>query len=129
MTEELWRDVPDYEGLYQVSNLGRVKSMDMKIDFYPMGRKQYTQIRKGRILKKFKGANKQLVVHLYKDGEDKYIGVHRLVAEAFIPNPMNYKYVDFINGDKTDVRLENLKWDSLSNVMKKAYEKNNWNNR
>lgn len=129
MAEELWRDIKGYEGLYQVSTLGRVKSMDMKIDFYPMERKPYTQIRKGRILKTFNGGNRHLVVHLYKDGEDKYIAVHRLVAETFLENPMNYKHVDFINGDKTDLKLENLKWSSLSDVMKKACEKHNWNNR
>ena len=51
MSRENWKDIKGYEGLYQVSTLGRVKSMDMKIDFYPIDRKPYTQIRKGRILK------------------------------------------------------------------------------
>lgn len=123
MTEEIWRDIKGYEGLYQVSTLGRVRSMDIKVDCYPTSKKPYTQLRKSRILKTFNGGNKQLVVHLYKDGESKYKLIHRLVAETFLENPMNYEYVDFINGDKTDMKLDNLKWVSSSTEMKRAYKK------
>ena len=123
MTEELWKDVQGYEGLYQVSTLGRVRSLDMKIECYPMERKPYTQLRKGRILKTFRYVNNQLVVHLYKDGESKYKLIHRLVAEAFLENPMNCKYVDFIDGDSTNFKVDNLKWVSSSTKMKKAYKK------
>lgn len=123
MTEEIWRDIEGYEGLYQVSTLGRVRSMDMKVECYPMDRKPYVQIRKGRILKTFRHSNNQLVVHLYKDGEDVYKLVHRLVAETFIPNPMKCKCVDFIDGDRNNLTVDNLKWVSSSTVLKRAYKK------
>ena len=123
MTEEIWRDIEGYEGLYQVSTLGRVRSMDMKVEYYPIDRKPYVQIRKGRILKTFRHSNSQLVVHLYKDGENKYKLIHRLVAETFIPNPMNCKCVDFIDGDRNNLTVDNLKWVRSSVVLKRAYKK------
>ena len=110
MTEELWKDIKDYEGLYQVSTLGRVRSMDMKIECYPMERKPYTQLRKGRILKTFRYVNNQLVVHLYKDGESKYKLIHRLVAETFLENPKRYKMISFIDGNRYNLNLNNLRW-------------------
>ena len=123
MTEEIWKDIQGYEGLYQVSTLGRVRSMDIKVECYPTERKPYTQIRKGRILKTFYGANKHLTVHLYKDGEDKYKQVHRLVAVTFLENPMNYECIEFIDGDKRNIKVENLEWVSRSSVLLKAHEK------
>ena len=123
MTEEIWRDIQGYEGLYQVSTLGRVKSMDIKVECYPTSKKPYTQLRKGRILKTFRHTNNQLVVHLYKDGESKYKLIHRLVAETFLENPMNYEWVEFIDGDRTNLTADNLKWVSSSTILKKSYKK------
>lgn len=92
MLEE-WRDVPGYEGLYQVSNLGRVYSF-----------------KTNRYLKMGINSHGYKRAPLLKDDKTQLRNVHRLVALAFIPNPDNKPNVDHINGDKTDNRVTNLKW-------------------
>ena len=106
MENEIWRPIKDYERLYEVSNLGRVSSLDREtID--TIGRKHYI---KGRILKQGKDNHGYLVVALTKNGKSKTVRVHRLVAEAFIPNPENKPCIDHINTIKDDNRIENLRW-------------------
>ena len=103
---EEWKDIPEYEGLYQISNLGRVKSLKRKAD-------NGTNIRtvKEKILKQspFSGSD-YLRVGLTKNGKIKTKRVHQLVAIAFLGhNPKQNKIVvDHINNDKSDNRLENL---------------------
>ena len=93
---EEWKDIAGYEGKYQVSNLGRVKS------FY---KNKYGKIRK---LKTDKYGYKR--INLSKDGKGKTYLVHRLVAEVFIPNPNNYPEVNHIDEDKTNNCIDNLEW-------------------
>ena len=93
MNEEIWRDIKNYEGLYQVSNWGRVKTIKTQ------------KIRK--LVSNHKG---YLLVKLCKNGISVGFSVHRLVAEAFIPNPDNLPQVNHINENKTDNRVENLEW-------------------
>ena len=100
---EIWKDIAGYEGLYQVSNLGRVKSL----------KKGRWGTGKERILKPAKDGNGYLFVKLCKDGNSKMYHIHRLVADAFIPNPDNLPTVDHINRDRTDNRVENLRWASM----------------
>lgn len=95
MTEE-WKDIQGYEGLYQVSNLGRVRS------YFRNGTK-------GGIVQQFI-INCYPKVHLYKDGESKFFYTHRLVAMAFIPNQENKPQINHINGNKHDNRVVNLEW-------------------
>lgn len=102
--KEIWRDIKDYEGLYQVSNLGRVRSLDHYVKS-----KGGKRLVKGKILKPDLDKG-YLRVILYKDGKGKHIMVHRLVAETFKPNPHNYPTVDHINRIKTDNCVENLRW-------------------
>lgn len=103
--KEEWRAVFGYEGIYEVSNMGKVRSLD-RIDI--SGRK-----RNGTILQAVKvghASRKYLAVSLSKDGVAKKTKIHRLVAEAFIPNPENKPEVNHLSEDKTDNRVENLCW-------------------
>lgn len=92
--KEIWKDIKGYEGIYQVSNLGRVRSLD-RIDSnnHPL---------KGVILKSYISNSGYLLVGLYKQQKRDGKLLHRLVAEAFIPNPDNKPEIDHINTIKTD---------------------------
>jgi hypothetical protein len=92
---EQWRNIKDYEGLYQVSNEGRVKSLWF-------GRE--------KILKGGKDKDGYLLVKLCQDGKQVMKKVHRLVAQAFLENPNNYEQVNHKDEDKTNNHVENLEW-------------------
>lgn len=102
---EIWKDIEGYEGLYQVSNLGRVKALKRKIKKSDGS----TQIYRERILKYDKSIS-YLRIKLCKNGiETKYL-IHRLVAETFIDNPDNKPQVNHIDGIKTNNCVQNLEW-------------------
>ena len=106
MTKEVWRGVKGYEGLYQVSSDGRVKSLERTyID--KIGRERYV---KERILKPVIDRYGYLLVSLYAGGKQKNHTVHRLVCEAFHENPDYKPQVNHINEIKTDNRASNLEW-------------------
>lgn len=96
---EEWRQVIEYEGLYQVSSLGRVKSL-----------KDNNDKSREKILRQVKLKNGYLKVNLWKNGKIKNCTVHRLVANAFIPNPSGFRCVNHRNEDKTDNCIGNLEW-------------------
>lgn len=108
---EIWRDIDGYAGYYQVSNKGRIRSLDRTI-FFSDGRvRKYA----GQILKrnsKTSSGYKQCILKV--NGVSKYAYIHRLVAQAFIDNPENKKEVNHINGDKNDNSVENLEWVTAS---------------
>ena len=109
--EEIWKDVKGYEGLYQVSNLGRVKSIKRKVNIYSKKNKNYyKRTIKQKILNYGGNTIGYVNVPLSKDGCTKPIYVHRLVAEAFIPNPNNYPCVNHIDENKENNKVDNLEW-------------------
>ena len=95
--KEIWRNVVGYEGIYEVSNFGRVKSLPRK--FQPRER-ILTPCNRGEYL----------AVTLCMNGSEKLTSIHRLVAMAFIPNPNNYPQVNHKDEDKTNNHVNNLEW-------------------
>ena len=119
---ETWKPVAGYEGLYEVSDLGRVRSLDM-FQFRSNGWVECTFRVKGRVLKPYrtgKGEGYQ-TVELHKNGKGTNKKVHRLVAEAFIPNPEFLPEVNHIDGDKNNNVVSNLEWASGKDNMRHAY--------
>jgi hypothetical protein len=105
---ERWKDVKGFEGLYQVSNLGRVKSLSRKSK-NAGSYNGYVTI-KERIMKQTINRLGYHVITLFKDGNRNFKIVHRLVAESFIENPKNYKEVNHKDLDKSNNNALNLEW-------------------
>lgn len=102
---EIWKDIKGYEGLYQVSNMARVKSLEKKVRC-AHGYRTLPE----KVLKNKTSIGGYYYVNLYKDRTLKTAYVHKLVATAFIPNPKNKPQADHINTIRTDNRVENLQW-------------------
>lgn len=99
---EEWKDIQGYEGLYQVSNYGRVKSLGNE------------KKRNDKILKAQTKKNMYKQIGLHKDGIEKKYLIHRLVAQAFIPNPNNYKEVNHKDENPSNNNVFNIEWCSSS---------------
>lgn len=102
---EEWKDIPNYENLYQASTLGKIRSLDRTIN----GRWGKTTL-KGKILKQAYDKDKYLLVNLCKNGKSKNQSVHRLIAQTFIPNPHRYSQINHIDKNKNNNNVENLEW-------------------
>lgn len=107
---EIWRDIKGYEGLYQVSNLGRVKSVEKTCNIGKGNYYRAEKIRKQKESAYSSGKTKYWRVGLSKRSKIRYYAVHRLVATAFIENAENKPYVNHLNGNGQDNRVENLEW-------------------
>jgi hypothetical protein len=106
--QEIWKDIEGYEGYYQVSNMGGIRSITRKVWTSRHGGTYLT--RNGKLLSIAKDRYGYHFVRLSKDNISKNLFVHRLVAIAFIPNPNNLPIINHKNETKTDNRVQNLEW-------------------
>lgn len=111
---EIWKDIEGYEGFYQVSNLGRVKSL--------RGWSGNKYIQREKILGQHKNDKGYLSVTLIKNREIGYRRVNRLVAKAFVPNPQNKEQVNHIDGNKENNIADNLEWCTCKENINHAWK-------
>lgn len=107
--EEIWKDIIGYEGYYQVSSIGRVKSMARE-RIYKNGYRPLQE----KILNPSYNSRRYYTVVLQKNGVKSTKTVHRLVADVFIPNHLNKKTVNHIDGNKSNNNISNLEWSTYS---------------
>ena len=114
LEKEEWKDILGYEGIYQVSNLGRIKSLTRYVNRSRNG----DALVKGRIMKFFTNKNNAFHVELKNEFNiGKSRSVAKIVAETFIKNENNFEYVKHKNGNVSDNRVENLDWFTRIDVM------------
>lgn len=109
MILEIWKSIFGYEGFYEVSNLGNIKSLN------------YHNTKQEKILKPKRDKDGYLLIILSKNNKQRTFKIHRLVAEAFIPNTENKPQVDHKNKERDDNRVENLQWLTASENNKKGF--------
>lgn len=115
---ELWKDIAGFEGYYQISTLGNVRSLDRMIK----NGENSTYLLRGEMKSLILKDTGYLHVGLYKDKKRKSKTIHRLVAEAFIPNPNHLKVVNHIDGNKLNNVYTNLEWCTHSDNLQHAWD-------
>ena len=113
---EIWKDIPGYEGFYQASNLGRIKSLL----FYNNRYKKY--IKREKILKTTTQKTGYLMLTLCKDKKKSNLLVHRIIAKTFLSNPNNYPQVNHKDGNKKNNCVDNLEWCTSKQNNKHAFD-------
>ena len=112
---EKWKNVKGYEELYEVSNLGKVKRKKHK----RLDRNQILQEREVKVI--YPKNKRYAYLSLCKNGKVTQKTLHRIIAEAFIPNPHNYPCINHIDGNKQNNNIDNLEWCTYSHNNKEAY--------
>lgn len=115
MEQEIWKDIIGYEGIYQISSLGRVKSVSRCVNHINGVRHVHSKILKPN------SCSLYLNISLSRKCVMNRFTIHRLVAKAFIPNPNNLPQVNHRDGNKFNNKVENLEWCSSSDNQKHAY--------
>ena len=108
--KEIWKDIPEYEGLYQASNLGNIKVLNRVVNSGIKNNK--TVIRKGKLLKQRINQG-YYEVALSKDNKKRFFKVHRLIAMTFIPNSNNFPSINHKDENKLNNCVNNLEWCSV----------------
>lgn len=119
--DEQWKDIPGYEGLYQASNYGQIRSLD-NIQHVMFRGKSVIKLKHGKIIKQGKHRGGYVLVWLSKNGSVRAHTVHRLVAETFLPNPDELPEINHIDGNKKNNAITNLEWVSRSENLNHAYK-------
>ena len=118
MKKEIWKPVKNYEELYEVSNLGNIKSIERYIVF-----PNYQYLKPQKLLKQFKDGRGYMHVKLYNgEGKSKSLTTHRVVALTFIKNPLDLLEINHIDGNKLNNHVDNLEWITRSENIKHAYK-------
>ena len=115
---EVWKDIKGYEGMYQCSSLGNIRSLD-RIVICKNGRIDH---KIGTTMKLRQNKNGYMQIGLTKHNVRKMTYVHRLIAETFIENPDNKSQINHKDGDKLNNSVENLEWVTASENLKHSYE-------
>lgn len=116
MLPEIWKPIPGYEGLYEVSSLGRIKSVSRYVKNNIAGHVWQPE----KILKLRNARYKNVMI--CRDGVEAIIYIHRLVAEVFVPNPFNKPTVNHKDGDTHNNKSDNLEWATVFENQKHAVE-------
>ena len=124
MTNQIWKPIHGYQGFYDVSDHGRVRSVDRVLNL----RAGKTRKIKGKVLKPKCTRDGYIFVSLSKDGICKTAYIHRLVAEAFLPNPEGYPEVNHISGCKDCNSVTDLEWVTHQQNVQHAYDSGLTNN-
>ncbi len=114
---EIWKDIQGYEGIYQISNLGRVKSLPRVIEYDKPNWSKIQHMKISipeKILKTKKRKDGYLEICLTCFGKQKYFCIHRLVAQAFLSNPDNLPQVNHKDENKINNQVDNLEWCSAN---------------
>ena len=120
---EEWRDIKGYEGIYQISNLGRIKSLSKKVYMYNHIAKRKIEVTfKEKIRKQRIGKDGYYLINLNKDNKMITYRVHRLVGENFIENKDNKPYINHKDGNKLNNNVLNLEWCTAKENIKHGWE-------
>lgn len=120
--EEMWKDIKGYEGLYQVSNTGKIRSLGRTVEIIDKNGRKVTRVYPSKILRYARDKRGYCRTSLTLNGKSTTLIVHRIVAQTFIPNLDNKPQVNHIDGNKENNNVKNLEWCTAKENTKKAFE-------